>query len=101
MSRGLFEIGQHAFRVPTARTFEGELGQSRRLMIPASRSGIFERDRRRSRDYFSILHHSKTRDTGDLRWFDASLEGGADSVYLSRRQMNGDRLDPPLVRRLN
>jgi hypothetical protein len=38
---------------------------------------------------------------GDLRWLDASFEGGANSVQLGRRQMNDGRLDPPLVRRLN
>ena len=37
---------------------------------------------------------------GDLRWLEASLEGSAHRVQLSRRQMNGSRLDPPLVPRL-
>jgi hypothetical protein len=36
----------------------------------------------------------------DLRWLDANLEGGANSVQLARRQMNGG-FDPPPVRRLN
>jgi hypothetical protein len=38
---------------------------------------------------------------GDLRWLDANLEGGANRVQLARRQMNGDRLDPRIVRGLN
>jgi hypothetical protein len=37
----------------------------------------------------------------DLRRLDASLEGGAHGVQLSRRQMNGNRLDPLLVPRFN
>jgi hypothetical protein len=35
---------------------------------------------------------------GDLRRFDASLEGGANGVHLARRQMNDGRLGPQLVR---
>jgi hypothetical protein len=35
---------------------------------------------------------------GDLRRFDASLEGRANSVQLARRQMNDGRLGPRLVR---
>jgi hypothetical protein len=38
---------------------------------------------------------------GDLRWFDASLEGSANSVHLARRQMNDDRFDQRFVRGLS
>ena len=38
---------------------------------------------------------------GDLRWFNASLEGGPHGVELSRRQMHGGRLDLQLVGRVN
>jgi hypothetical protein len=31
---------------------------------------------------------------GDLRSFDASLEGGANGVQLARRQINDGRFDP-------
>jgi hypothetical protein len=37
---------------------------------------------------------------GDLRRLDASLEGGANSVHLSGRQMNSGRLDLRLIRGL-
>jgi hypothetical protein len=37
---------------------------------------------------------------GDLRWLDANFEG-PNGVQLAGRQMNGNRLDPRLVRRLN
>jgi hypothetical protein len=38
---------------------------------------------------------------GDLQRLDASLEGGANGVQLARRQMNGGRLGPRIVRRVN
>jgi hypothetical protein len=38
---------------------------------------------------------------GDLRWFDANLECGANRVQLARRQMDGRHLGPRLDRGLN